>query len=157
MGEKKSIYFSPYCCYFLINLFSHNTFCYSVAKSYPTLRDPMDCSMPGFPVLHHLPDFDQVHVHFIGDAIQPSQPLLVGKWIKIRCLKFLAPPPPPHYIWLMWIFLKVLSVKLSKVSLFFNDMSHGISSMSSNSPLIIVICVQCLGECLKSHHLLFQE
>ena len=33
----------------------------------------MDCSMPGFPVLHHLPKFAQIHVH--GDAIQPSHPL----------------------------------------------------------------------------------
>ena len=32
--------------------------------------------MPGFPVLHHLPEFAQTHVHQVGDAIQPSQPLL---------------------------------------------------------------------------------
>ena len=43
-------------------------FC-SVAQSCPTLRDPMDCSMPGLPVLHHLPEFAQVHVYCIGDAI----------------------------------------------------------------------------------------
>ena len=36
----------------------------------------MDCSTPGFPVLHHLPEFAQTHVHWIGDAIQPSHPLL---------------------------------------------------------------------------------
>ena len=36
----------------------------------------MGCSMPGFPVLHYLPDFVQTHVHQIGDAIQPSHPLL---------------------------------------------------------------------------------
>ena len=48
----------------------------SVAKSCPTLPDPMDYSMPGFPVPHHLPEFAQVHVHCIGDAIQPSHPLL---------------------------------------------------------------------------------
>ena len=35
----------------------------------------MDCSMPGFPVLHHLPEFAQTHVHWVGDAIQPSHPL----------------------------------------------------------------------------------
>ena len=34
--------------------------------------DPMDCSMPCFPVLHNLPDFAQTHVHWISDAIQPS-------------------------------------------------------------------------------------
>ena len=40
----------------------------------PTLCDPMDCSTPGFPVLHHLPEFDQTPVHWVGDAIQPSHP-----------------------------------------------------------------------------------
>ena len=35
----------------------------------------VDCSMPGFPVLHHLPEFAQIHVHWISDAIQPSHPL----------------------------------------------------------------------------------
>ena len=36
----------------------------------------MDCSTPGFPVLHHLPEFVQIHVHWVGDVIQPSHPLL---------------------------------------------------------------------------------
>ena len=35
----------------------------------------MDCSTPGFPVLHHLPELAQTHVHWVGDAIQPSHPL----------------------------------------------------------------------------------
>ena len=35
----------------------------SVAQSCPTLCDPMDCSMPGFPVIHHLPEFTQTHIH----------------------------------------------------------------------------------------------
>ena len=46
--------------------------CCSVAKLCLTLWDPMDCSPPGFPVPHHLPEFAQVHVHWIGDAIQLS-------------------------------------------------------------------------------------
>ena len=46
-----------------------------VVQSYPSLCDPMDCSMPGFPVLHHLPEFAQTHGHWIDDAIQPSHPL----------------------------------------------------------------------------------
>ena len=50
--------------------------CYSVTKLCPILHDPMDCSTPGFPVLHYLPEFSQTHVHWIGDAIQPSHPLL---------------------------------------------------------------------------------
>ena len=43
----------------------------SVAKSCPTLCDPMNCSMPGFPVFHYLHEFAQTHVHWAGDAIQP--------------------------------------------------------------------------------------
>ena len=47
----------------------------SVAQSCLTLCDPMDCSTPGLPVHHQLPGFTQTHVHWVGDAIQPSQPL----------------------------------------------------------------------------------
>ena len=49
--------------------------CCSVAKSCLILWDPMDCSTPGFPVLHCFPEFVQTHVHWINDAIQPSHPL----------------------------------------------------------------------------------
>ena len=41
----------------------------------PTLCNPMDCSMPDFPVFHYLPEFAQTHVHWVSDAIQPSHPL----------------------------------------------------------------------------------
>ena len=51
-------------------------YCFSVAKSFPTLCNPMNYSMPGFPVLHFLLEFSQTHVHCISDAIQPSHPLL---------------------------------------------------------------------------------
>ena len=47
----------------------------SVAQSCPTLCDPMNRSMPGLPVHHQLPEFMQIHVHRIGDAIQPFHPL----------------------------------------------------------------------------------
>ena len=49
--------------------------CCSVTSSSPTLWDPMDCSTPGLPVCHCLPEFAQVHVHCIGETIQPSYPL----------------------------------------------------------------------------------
>ena len=48
----------------------------SVTQSCPTLSDPTDSSMPGLYVPHHLPEFAQVHVHCIDDAIQPSHPLM---------------------------------------------------------------------------------
>ena len=47
----------------------------SVAQLCPTLCDPMNHSTPGLPVHHQLPEFTQTHVHWIGDAIQPSHPL----------------------------------------------------------------------------------
>ena len=53
---------------------SHFNICCSVAQSCPTLCDPMDGSTPGLPVHHQLP-FIQTHVHWVGDAIQPSHPL----------------------------------------------------------------------------------
>ena len=47
----------------------------SVTQSCPTLCDPMNCSTPGLPVHHQLPEFIQTHIHRVGDAIQPSHPL----------------------------------------------------------------------------------
>ena len=47
----------------------------SVAQLCTTLCDPMDCSMPGFPVHHQLLEFTQTHVHRVSDAIQPSHPV----------------------------------------------------------------------------------
>ena len=63
----------------LINLWHVNTMEYGV--SWVSSADPTDCSMPGPPVHHQNPDFTQTHVHWVGDAIQPSHPLL-----------FLSPP-----------------------------------------------------------------
>ena len=45
-------------------------------QSCPTVCDPMNCSTPGFPIHHQLPKLAQTHVHWVGDAIQPSHPLL---------------------------------------------------------------------------------
>ena len=47
----------------------------SVAQSCLTLWDPMGCSRSGLPVHHQLPEFTQIHVHWVSDAIQPSHPL----------------------------------------------------------------------------------
>ena len=53
-----------------------------VALSFPTLWDPMNCSTPGLPFHHQLPEFTQTHAHPVSDAIQPSHPL--------------SSPSPPH-------------------------------------------------------------
>ena len=44
----------------------------SVSKSCLALCEPIDCNTPGFPVLHHLPEFVQTHVCWVGNVIQPS-------------------------------------------------------------------------------------
>ena len=48
----------------------------SVTQLCPTLSDTMDCSTPGFPVHHQLPEFTQTHVHWACDAIPPSHPVI---------------------------------------------------------------------------------
>ena len=58
----------------------------SVAQSCPTLWNPMNCSTPGLPVHHQLPEFTQTHVNRVSDAIQPSHPL---------SSPLLLPPIPP--------------------------------------------------------------
>ena len=54
-------------------MFIHSPQFSSVTQSCPTLWDPMDCSTTGLPVHHQLPEL--AHVHWVGDAIQPSHPL----------------------------------------------------------------------------------
>ena len=54
----------------------------SVAQLCLTLCDPMDCSMPGFPVHHQLLELTQTHVHQVGDATQPSHPLMGSQRIR---------------------------------------------------------------------------
>ena len=85
-------------CYYLLTLFisykvnfgNTGSFLYFSCYTYCTycrvssvqslsriwLWDPMDCSTPGLPVHHQLPEFTQSHVHWVGDDIQPSHPLL---------------------------------------------------------------------------------
>ena len=60
------------------------TFQFSLVQSLSHVRlcNPMNCSMPGLPLHHQLPEFTQTHVHLVGDVIQPSHPLS-------------SPSPPP--------------------------------------------------------------
>ena len=57
------------------HLLSVWSYCSSVTQSCPAPCDPMDCSTPGLPVHHQLLELAQTHVHWVGDAIQPSHPL----------------------------------------------------------------------------------
>ena len=67
----------------------------SVAQSCPTLCNPMNHSTPGLLVHHQLPEFTQVHVHWVGDTIQPSHPLLSPSPP--------APNPSQHQGFFKWV------------------------------------------------------
>ena len=81
----------------------------SVTQTCLTLHDPMDCSMPGLPVPHQLPEFAQVLIHCFGDASQPSHPL--------------RPPSPPalnvnqHQGLFQWVDCSHQMAKLLKLQL----------------------------------------
>ena len=62
--------------YLCINLTKEMKDLYAELLLFSHPVDPMDCSMPGLPVPHHLLAFAQVHVHWISDTIQPSHPLM---------------------------------------------------------------------------------
>jgi len=90
---------------------SHWILCYcSLAKSCPTLCDPMDCSTPGFPVLHYLPEFAQTHAHWVGDAIQPPHPLLPPFLLPFRNIRFL------HWVGSSHQVAKILELQLQHQS-----------------------------------------
>ena len=85
----------------------------SIAQSCPTLCDPMNHSPPGLPVHHQLPESTQTHVHRVGDAIQPSHPLLSPSPP--------APNPSQHqglFQWVNW------SLEKCKSKLRWGIMSH---------------------------------
>ena len=75
----------------------------SVAQSCLTLCNPMNCSMPGLPVHHQLPEFTQTHVHRVGDAIQLSHPLL------------LPSPPAPNTLSIRVFYTNLSHYKLRKI------------------------------------------
>ena len=84
-------------------------YCYSIAKSCPIHYNPIDCSTPGFPVLHYLLEFTQTFVHWVGDAIQPSHHIYIKVWFWLIWNKISLPIWPfpkvqpglnPGFFWL---------------------------------------------------------
>ena len=115
----------------------------SVAQLYPTLCDPMDCSTPGFPVHHQLPEPTQIHVHRVSDAIQHL----------ILCLLLLPPSTFPN----IRVFSKesVLCIRWPKYWSF----SFSISPSNEHSGLISsridwfdLLAVQGTLKSLLQHH-----
>ena len=124
--------FQIYCC------------CCSVTQLCLTFCDPMDWSMPGLLFPHHLPKFAQVHVHCIGDAIQPSHPqtpfnsstsfffFLLCLPFKLFCLQF---PAVSLYCAKMWFYFSclVFMLFLKSVILYF------LPYLQSSQPLSLQI------------------
>ena len=86
--------------------------CCSVTQLCPTLWDPVDWSPPGFPVLHYLLEFAQIHVHWVSDAIRPSCPLSPSS----RVLN-LSTEGRPHQGLFQWVGSSHQVVKVLKLQL----------------------------------------
>ena len=86
----------------------------SVTQLRLTLCNPMDCRTPVFPVHHQLPELAQTHVHWVGDAIQPSHPLL-------------CPSPPAFNLYQLRVFSNQLFASGSQ--------SIGVSASASVLPM----------------------
>ena len=82
----------------------------AVTQLCPTLCDPTDCSTPGFPVHHQLLELAQIHVHQVGDAIQPPHPLLSPSFPAF-CLQA-SPWQSQH--WLLCCFFLLIPVDTEK-------------------------------------------
>ena len=115
----------------------------SVAQSCPTLCNPMDCSTPGLPVHHQLPEFTQTHANLAGDSIQPSY--------------LLSSPSPPAFNPSIRVFSNesVLRIKWPKYWSF----SFSISPSNEYSGLIFfkmdwldLLAVQGTLKSLLQHH-----
>ena len=92
----------------------------SVARSCPTLCDPMNCSTPGLLVHHQLLEITQTHVPRVGDAIQPSHPLLSSSP---------APNPSQHHSLFQWVnssreVAKMLQLLMIMTSFIWQEIFH---------------------------------
>ena len=112
---------------------NHYTYTYqfnSVAQSCLTVYDPMDCSMPGFPVHHQLPELAQTHGHRVSDTIQPSHPLSSPLLLPsiFPCIKGFSNESVLHIRWpKYWTF----SFSNSPSNEYSGLISYGLSSLIS--------------------------
>ena len=84
----------------------------SVAQSFPTVCNPMNCSTTGLPVHHQLPESTQTHIHWVSEAIQPSHPLSspsppalslsqhqgLFKWVRRNIIMIKSNPTPARWV-----------------------------------------------------------
>ena len=115
-----------------------------IVQSCPTLRGPMDCSRPGLPVHHQLPEFTQTHVHWVRDAIQPSHPLS-------------SPSPPAfniswHQSLFKWVSSSHQVVKVLEFQLSISPSSEHPGLISFRMDLLGLLAVQGTLKSLLQHH-----
>ena len=116
-----------------VQLLSHVQFC-----------DPMDCSMPGFPVHYQLPELAQTHVHWVSDAIQPSHPL--------------SPPSPPtfnlsqHQGLCQWVSSLHQEAKVLELQLQHQSFQWTFRTISFRMDLLDLLVVQGTLKSLLQHH-----
>ena len=121
--------------------------CHSVVKLCPILCYSMYWSTPGFPVLHHLLEFTQTHVHCVGDAIQPSHPLL-------------SPSPPTFNLsqhkglfkWVKWPPLHIRWPKYWSFSFKINPTNEHPGLISFRMDWLDLLAVQGTPKSLLQHH-----
>ena len=104
----------------------------------------MDCSMPGFPVHHQLPELAHIHVHRIGDAIQPSHPLL-------------SPSPPAFYLFqhqghFQWVSSSHQVAKVLEFSFSISPSNEYSGLISFRMDWLDLLAVQGTPKNLLQHH-----
>ena len=114
------------------------------SQSCPTLCNHMDCSMPGFPIHHDLPEFAQTHVHRVGNAIQPSHPLL-------------SPSPPAfnfsqHQGLFQWVILHIRRPKYWSFSFSISPSSEYSGLISFGTDWFDLLAVQGTFKSLLQYH-----
>ena len=115
----------------------------SITKSYLTLSDCIECSMPGLPVLHHLPELAQTHVHWVGDAIQLSHPLLPPSSALIS---------PQHQGLFQWVGSSHQVAKVLELQLLHQSFQQLFRVISFRIDWLDLLAVQGTLKSLLQHH-----
>ena len=116
----------------------------SVTQLRPTLCDPMNCSTPGLPVHHQLPEFTETHVHRVSDAIQPSHPL--------HPLLLLPPVPPSIRVFSSESALRIRWPKYWSFSFNISPSNEHPGLISFRMDCLDLLAVQGTLKSLLQHH-----
>ena len=116
----------------------------SVAQSCLTLSNPMNCTTPGLPVHHQLPEFTQTHVHRVGDATQPSYPL--------SSLFPPSPNPSQHQSLFQWINSSHEVAKVLKIQIQHQSFQWTPRAISFRMDWLTLLAVQGTLSSLLQHH-----